>query len=410
MIMATFQKVKLGDIITKIIGGGTPSKSNPSYWNGSLPWASVKDLSDNKHYLDSTEDFITEEGLQNSASNLISKGTVVLPTRMGLGRVVKTKIDTTINQDLKALIPNEKITNDFLLCSLVFAGNKLRKLGTVATVMGIRIEDLKSIEIDLPDLSTQSCIASVLSAYDDLIENNEKRIKALEEMAQLLYTEWFVKFKFPGHEKVKMVDSGTEYGLIPEGWEVKTLKDVGKAVTGKTPPTENVQNFDGDILFIKTPDIHGNLFVLETEQTLSEIGARTQSLKLLPEKTVFISCIGTLGVVGITSKPSQTNQQINALILNDSSDYCFFYLFAKSLKHKLVGLGSNGATMGNVNKDKFENINIIYPTEKTRNLFFKVASNLFDEILLLQKNNKKLSKTRDLLIPQLVTGKRILKQ
>lgn len=227
-------------------------------------------------------------------------------------------------------------------------------------------------------------------------------------MAQLLYTEWFVKFKFPGHEKVKMVDSGTGYGMVPKGWEVKKLKGIGKAITGKTPSTSKIDNFGGEVSFIKTPDIHGNVFILETEQTLSERGVKPQSLKLLSEKTVFISCIGTLGVVGITSKPSQTNQQINALVLNDRSDYCFFYFFAKSLKQKLIGLGSNGATMGNVNKDKFENIDILYPEEEIRRLFFKATANLFNVILLIQKQNKNLSKTRDLLIPQLIMGRREL--
>ncbi len=269
---------------------------------------------------------------------------------------------------------------------------------------------LDKVDILLPDLPTQEQIGSVLSAYDNLIENNEKRIKALEEMAQLLYTEWFVKFKFPGHEKVRMVDRGTEYGMIPEGWEVKKIKDLGKVITGKTPSTANAENFGDYMPFIKTPDIHGNIFVINTEQSLSEVGANSQSSKILPAKTVFISCIGTLGVIGITSKLSQTNQQINALVLNDSNEYCWFYCFSRGLKQKLIGLGSNGATMGNVNKDKFENIEIVHPEVKIRELFFESVGSLFDEILFLQLQTKKLGHMRDLLIPQLVIGKRILKK
>src|SRR6185437_8586816 len=99
---------------------------------------------------------------------------------------------------------------------------------------------LGSYELLLPDLATQIKNGSTIDAYDSLIENNEKRIKVLEEMAQRLYTEWFVKFKFPGHEKVKMVDSGTEYGMIPEGWEVKRFGDKAKinqlSLNTKTPP------------------------------------------------------------------------------------------------------------------------------------------------------------------------------
>jgi type I restriction enzyme S subunit len=306
---------------------------------------------------------------------------------------------------------SDQLENEYLqyyLMSPTFSGQtKSRVSGSAQPQLPIR--DMLSMEVKLPDLSTQTRIASVLSTYDDLIENNEKRIKALEEMAQLLYVEWFVKFKFPGHEKGKLIDSGTEYGKIPEGWEVKRLKDIGRTVTGKTPPTGNLENFDGHVPFIKTPDIHGNIFVIKTEQTLSSIGSDLQASKLLPGKTVFVSCIGTLGVVGITAKASQTNQQINSLVLENKSDYIFFYFFAKNLKQQLIGLGSNGATMGNVNKDKFENIQIIYPTEKIRQLYFDISSNIFDQILALQYRNDVLTKTRDLLIPQLVTGKRELK-
>lgn len=267
---------------------------------------------------------------------------------------------------------------------------------------------LNDIDIYLPDLSNQNYIASILSSYDDLIENNEKRIKILEEMSRLLYQEWFVKFQFPGHESMNMIESNTQYGKIPEGWEVKKLKEIGKIVTWKTPPTWNIENFGGNIPFIKTPDVHGNMFILKTEQTLSVIGWNTQSLKLVPENSVFVTCIGTIWVVGITSVPSQTNQQINTLVLDEANDYCYYYLFAKTLKQKLVWLGWNGATMGNVNKDKFENIDMLYPSLWVRELFYSKTGKLFDEIKQLQKQNATLAKTRDLLIPQLVTGKREL--
>lgn len=265
------------------------------------------------------------------------------------------------------------------------------------------------LPVKIPSVPTQKSIESIISRYDDLIANNEKRIKILEELSQRLYVEWFVKFRFPGHEKVKIVDSGTTYNRIPEGWEVKKIKELGKVTTGKTPSTSELANFGGNVLFIKTPDLHGNIFILDTEQTLSDLGAKSQAIKMLPEKTVFVSCIGTLGVVGITSRPSQTNQQINAVVADEANNYIMLYFFMKGLKKQLVGLGSNGATMGNVNKDKFENIKIIYPNKKLREEFFNHTANLFDEILNLEKQIKTLSKIRDLLIPQLVTGRRELK-
>src|SRR5260221_5263188 len=135
--------VKLGDVLSRIIGGGTPSKANPDFWNGDIPWCSVKDMQDDKFQINSTEDFITEDGLKNSASNLILAGTVITSTRMGLGRAFINGVDMAINQDLKGLIPNARIENEFLLWSIVFKREELEGLGTGATVKGIRIETLK---------------------------------------------------------------------------------------------------------------------------------------------------------------------------------------------------------------------------------------------------------------------------
>lgn len=100
--MEMWKKIKLGEALEKIVGGGTPSKSEPKYWNGNIPWASVKDMSDGVYRLSST-DHITELGLQNSSTNLIPKGTVIISTRMGLGRCFRADKEVSINQDLKAL-------------------------------------------------------------------------------------------------------------------------------------------------------------------------------------------------------------------------------------------------------------------------------------------------------------------
>ncbi|MCX6789457.1 MAG: restriction endonuclease subunit S [Candidatus Gribaldobacteria bacterium] len=413
--MQTFQKIKIKDFCEI-----TSSKRifADEYLSSGVPFYRGKEISEKQRSSSEVSDsiYISREKFEEIKSKYGApqKGDLLLTSVGTIGNpyLVKENEEFYFKDGNLTWFRNFRgINGQWLYYWLLSPQGKseLNKCTIGSSQKAYTINLLYALQIELPDIPTQTRIASVLSAYDDLIENNEKRIKALGEMAQLLYTEWFVKFKFPGHEKSKLIDSHTEYGPIPEGWEVKRLKEIGKAVTGKTPPTGNLENFDGEILFIKTPDIHGNIFVLKTEQTLSKIGVKTQSLKLLPEKTVFVSCIGTLGVVGITSKPSQTNQQINALMFNDNSDYCFFYFFAKSLKQKLIGLGSNGSTMGNVNKDKFENINILYPNKKTRKLFYKATTNLFDEILTLQKYNQNLSQTRDLLIPQLVTGKRELK-
>lgn len=263
----------------------------------------------------------------------------------------------------------------------------------------------EDIIVNVPNIGTQKQIADVLSAYDDLIENNNCRIKILEETAQKIYKEWFVNFRFPGHEKVKMVDSATEFGMIPEGWEVKEIKEIGNVITGKTPSTTDEYNFGEHMPFIKTPDLHDSIFCISTNQKLSEKGANSQLKKTLPKDSIVVSCIGTLGIVGITTENSQTNQQINAVVLKDIRHREYLYFLITNLKEHLKNLGANGATMGNVNKDKFETIEILFPSTVIISEFHDDVGNIFEQIKALSYQNQNLKKSRNLLIPQLVSGK-----
>jgi type I restriction enzyme, S subunit len=187
----TWEKVEIGDVVEKIIGGGTPSKTCPKYWGGNIPWCSVKDMLDDRFQLSQTEDYITEDGLKNSASNLIPAGTIITATRMGLGRAFINKVDMAINQDLKAILPNARIDKRFLLWLIVSKRAEIEGLGTGATVKGIRLETLKGIKLHLPPLPIQKRIAEILSAYDDLIENNLKRIKLLREAATMNFKQYY---------------------------------------------------------------------------------------------------------------------------------------------------------------------------------------------------------------------------
>jgi len=144
--------VRLGEVVIKNLGGGTPSKSNPEYWNGGIPWASVKDL--NCKFLDSTQDSISEDGLINSSSNLIPAGNLIVCTRMGLGKIVYSKIDVAINQDLRAIILPENISKWYVYyfyLTLNFAGKG-------ATVKGVSIEELSNILLPLPPIKEQKRI------------------------------------------------------------------------------------------------------------------------------------------------------------------------------------------------------------------------------------------------------------
>ena len=259
--------------------------------------------------------------------------------------------------------------------------------------------DFKNAKVTVPDLPTQKRIADVLSAYDELIENNNKRIALLEKAAQELYKEWFVRFRFPGHEKTKHING------LPEGWEVKRIYDYGTVETGKTPSTEVPENYGTDIMFIKTPDMHGNMFVIQTSEYLSERGHKTQPKKLLPANSIMVSCIGTGDDVSINAEPAHTNQQINSIILDDTTQLEWLYFACKSLKSTIGLFGATGATMTNLSKGKFEKLKVIDPGSELILEYHNKTKNIFKNIKLLMKANKNLIKQRDLLLPRLMSGK-----
>ena len=160
--------VRLGDVILQNIGGGTPSKQEPSYWNGEIPWASVKDL--NCDVLTKTIDSITAEGLENSSANLIPKGTFIICTRMGLGKIALAEIDVAINQDLRAVFLSKSINKKYFYHFY----RTLKMEGKGATVKGITVEELHNIPIPLPPLTEQQQIVAKLEALlaeIDTLEN-----------------------------------------------------------------------------------------------------------------------------------------------------------------------------------------------------------------------------------------------
>ena len=258
-----------------------------------------------------------------------------------------------------------------------------------------------SLPVSYPSsMSTQKKIARILSAYDDLIENNLYRIKLLEEMAKISYDEWFVYLRFPGYENTALNPTSG----LPEGWSKRQIKDIGEVVTGKTPPTSNQGFFGDDVPFIKTPDMANAPYVIHSEQSLSTLGANSQKSKYLPKNSLMVSCIGTVGVTGLVAEPSQTNQQINSIVFKNPFYAYYLYCFSSRLKPLLEGLGSNGATMTNVNKRKFEAIEFDCPSEDLLKKFHANSQAKFEAILNLQYQNQRLRKARDILLPRLMTG------
>ena len=256
----------------------------------------------------------------------------------------------------------------------------------------------KSLEIEIPKIEIQKSIANILSAYDNLIENNQKQIKLLEEAALRLYKEWFVDLRFPGYETTPVVDG------VPEGWRYRVVAEFGNIITGKTPSTSKPEYYGGTIPFVTIPDMHNQVYPLLTEKTLTNTGANTQKNKFIPAKSILVSCIATVGLVNIAFEMCQTNQQINSVVLFSEKDLYFVYESMLRIKDLLDGVGSNGATMTNVNKTKFSNIRILCPPEPLIDAFYDWCMPVFEKIMTLSQSILKAQQARDRLLPKLMSG------
>ena len=301
-----------------------------------------------------------------------------------------------------AVLRAKKGVNSRFIYSLVTENSFVDYLALVAkgsAYPAVDTNDFKKAKVTVPDLPTQDRIADILSAYDELIEANNRRIELLEQTAQELYKEWFVRFRFPGYENVKFEDG------FPKGWIIKRLPDYGRVETGKTPSTEIAENYGGEMMFVKTPDMHGNMFIIQTEDKLSERGHNTQPKKLLPANSIMVSCIGTAGVVSINAEPAHTNQQINSIVLNNPNELEWLYHTCKSLKETIELFGATGATMTNLSKGKFEKLKVVDPGENLILAYHNKVKPLFDEIKFLMYQNQNLAAQRDMLLPRLMSGK-----
>jgi len=249
------------------------------------------------------------------------------------------------------------------------------------------------IRVNLPPLSTQRKIASILSAYDDLIEKNTRRIKILEEMAQAIYKEWFVNFRFPGHEKVKMVES--ELGLIPKGWEVKKLGEIIEIQKGKK--ANNIFDLpkNNAIPYLLIDGLKNRSF-LYTDDAKQVVANKNDIIMVMDGASSGQVFIGSYGFVGSTLATFRVKRDV---IL---SQYLLFHFLRDN--YKAISDNNVGSAIPHANKEFITSMKIIIPSSKINETFDVFARHIFNQIDTLGQKNTVLRHTRDLLLPKLISG------
>ena len=285
-------------------------------------------------------------------------------------------------------------------------------LSNGSTRGNINAKTFAECPIILPSREQQDYLVRVLSSLEEKIQTNNQINQELEAMAKTLYDYWFVQFDFPDQNGKLYKSSGGKMVYhpelkreIPEGWGVEALKDFeSKIITGKTPSRANSDNFGGEIPFITIGDIRGNTFIYSTSETLTDLGASVQQNKYLPQGSLCVSCIATVGEIGFTTEPSHTNQQINSIVFEDETNRYYLYFALKNYFENANASAKTGNTFANMNKEDFSGIKIIFPNKEIKNNFHKITEPYFSQIKCLQGQNQELTQLRDWLLPMLMNG------
>ena len=261
----------------------------------------------------------------------------------------------------------------------------------------LSLNQLRSLPIPITDERYMQRVIDILSTYDELIENNQKQIKLLEEAAQRLYKEWFVDLRFPGHESTPIVDG------VPEGWEVCKFSEIVSIMSGGTPKTEVKEYYEGDIPFYTPKDSDGSFFVFDTITHISEVGLEHCNSQYYPEGTVIITARGTVGKTTILAVPMAMNQSCYALKCDElNSPYYLFFSLNKEVDS--LKTMANGGVFNTIIVKTFDSISLTIPTQKILSAFNAVVSSIMQQIKTKMKQNIHLAEARDRLLTKLMSG------
>lgn len=258
---------------------------------------------------------------------------------------------------------------------------------------------IHGLPIAIPEYWIQERIASILSLYDDLVENNLRRIHLLQQAARLLYAEWFVHLRFPGHEHVTISNG------IPEGWKRKTIADVCETVGGGTPSTKVPEYWNGTVTWVIPSDITKNdsLVLLDSERKITNTGLRESSARIVPAETILMTSRASVGFFALMDREVCTNQGLINIIPH-GEEMRMYLLF--NLMSRVAEIRSNakGTTYPEISRGRFRTMAIVIPEKTLITEFANTTSDIVRQVRYLKHSNLRLATARDLLLPRLMNG------
>jgi len=390
---------QLGEVVT----GNTPATKNTEFYGGKYPFITPTDLNFGSRTAQ-TERFLSEKGKKEVKTRLLPANAVCF-TSIGatIGKMCMTSGPSVTNQQINSVVVDETKHDPrfvyYLLCHNI---EPIKSLAGGAATPIVSKSKFAQAKVIVPPLPTQRKIAAILSAYDDLIENNSRRIALLEEMAQLLYREWFVHFRFPGHEDVAMVDS--ELGAIPEGWKVKRFSELAEKRHNRITPSE----FETEVF-----SYHSFPTFDDNKLPKLELGSDIGSAKYVVHKgSILLSRLNPRISRVWLPNPSGEHRAIAStefvvLLPKPPITRAYLYSLCKSPEFRARFMGLTGGTSTShqrVNHRDLLNMKIIYTSPDLIEEFSDITIPILKLSNTLRLRNITLRRARDLLLPRLVSG------
>ena len=416
--MTELKSCQIGDV-AEIIGGGTPSTKNEKNFGGDIAWITPKDLSNHDAmYISKGERSITGIGLENSSAKLLPANSILFTSRAPIGYVALAKNEIATNQGFKSLVLKDDNDPKFFYYLLKNITPQIKSYASGSTFQEISGKVLSTITIKIPNANIQKRIGEFLEKFDKKIELNKKNNETIEEISKALFKSWFIDFD-PVIAKAEGRSTGlpdeisdlfpnsfedSEIGQIPNSWDIKKISAWGETVCGKTPSTKNESYYGNDYMFVTIPDLHKGLHITSSSKGLSKSGAELQSKKLLSKGSILVSCIATPGLIGVIQESCFTNQQINSITPNNKNCTWFIAFYLLMNKDLLLSFGGGGSVFFNLNKSKFDSIEILSPPEKIIDKFNQFVFPLMNKCFAHKREISFLSNIRDTLLPKLISG------
>lgn len=376
-------KYKLSEIMD-LIGGGTPKTSNPDYWNGDIPWLSVKDFGNDNRYVYETEKHITELGLMNSSTKLLDKGDIIISARGTVGEIATIPYPMAFNQSCYGLRAKKRIVDEDFLYYLIKYNIRPLKKNTHGSVFDtITRSTFDEIEVYVPDFESQKKIGYLLSDLDKKIQLNNKINNNLEQQAQAIFANEFLSLD-----------------TLPEGWKQASLIDIADYLNGLAMQKYRPTADESGIPVLKIKELRQGCCDNNSELCSPSI----KSDYIIHDGDVIFSWSGSLLVDFWCGGICGLNQHLFKVTSN-KYDKWFYYAWTKHHLDRFIAVAADKATtMGHIKRDELSKAEVLVPNKADYKRIGALLQPIYDLIIANRIENKKLAETRDTLLPKLMSG------